>query len=320
MIKWLFMKFYKFKIAFLFLFLMFVPVITVNLYPHHKAETERGNIITVFDCELNACIDISEFEYLTGVVCAEMPAQFHTEALKAQAVAARTYFWQKGQCSKHPDAHICTDSSHCQAYKSCEKLKNQWGNDYEKYYNKIAQAVKDTGNEIIVYKGEPISAVFHSTSSGKTENSSDVWGGDKPYLKSVESTEDELSPKYSSSVTVSLDEFKDKIKSAQNNVDFGKELLSDIRFTEGGAVEKIKIGGVDFKGVQIRTLFSLASANFDIDIIGDDVVFDVRGYGHGVGMSQYGANFMAEKGKGYKDILKKYYTDVDIVSADTIVK
>lgn len=298
---------------------MFVPVITVNLYPHSNRKDTRENIVTVFDCKLNTIVDMSESEYITGVVSAEMPAQFHSEALKAQAVAARTYLRQKGNCSNHPEAYICTDSAHCQAYKSRDEMQKQWGSDFEKYHTKITRAVKDTGSEIIVYDGEPISAVFHSTSSGKTENSSDVWGGDKPYLKSVESSEDEFSPKFSSSVTISLNEFKEKIKSANSDVDFDKELISDIRLTEGGAVENIKIGSVDFKGVQIRSLFSLASANFDIDIVGQDVVFDVRGYGHGVGMSQYGANFLAEKGKNYKEILKKYYTGVDIVKSDKAV-
>ena len=307
------MKFFKTKVAIFIIFVTALPIIIGSLCIADKIPSSSSTSVTIYDTATLSYIKLTPEDYLTGVVAAEMPAEFHIEALKAQAVAARTYMVQKGRCSNYPDAAVCTDSSHCQAYKSPDKLRSQWGDNFGKYYNKISTAVHTTENEIIVYKGEPISAVFHSTSSGKTENASDVWGSSRPYLVSVDSRSDFAGPEFASSKKVHLEEFKQVIKSANKSADFTREIVSDIRLTKGGSVATLSLGGVPFKGVEIRKLFGLNSANFTIDIIGSDVIFDVRGYGHGVGMSQYGANFMAEKGGTYTDILKKYYTGVDIV-------
>lgn len=292
--------------------LILTPIITVKLYPRKEKITFGSEEIKVYNCANNVIMTVKTEEYIAGVVAAEMPADFHTEALKAQAVAARTYLVEKGSCSNHPEANICTDSTHCQAYKSVDELKKQWGEDFAKNYTKISSAVVATSGEIILYDGEPISAVFHSTSSGRTEDSEDVWGSSRPYLKSVDSSVDENSPKYASSKTVSLDRFKEIIKEARSSADFNKSLISDVVTTDGGSVNTVKIGGETFKGTEIRKLFDLDSANFVIDVADSDVIFDVRGYGHGVGMSQYGANFMAIDGSDYIEILKKYYTDVRI--------
>ncbi|MBQ8525527.1 MAG: stage II sporulation protein D [Clostridia bacterium] len=314
------MNFFKTKIAFFIISLMLTPIFTVKLFPVQDNDVPIDREINVFDTETGSVVTMKLEEYITGVVAAEMPAEFHTEALKAQAVAARTYFVNKRGCSNHAGADICTDSSHCQAYKTVDVLKTQWGSNFKKYYNKISSAVYDTSGEIILYDGEPISAVFHSTSSGRTENAADVWGNSRPYLTSVESAEDAKSPKFASAHTVSLDEFKSEIMSESSDVNFEDGLISDIKTTAGGAVDVMKIGGVDFKGTKIREIFGLNSANFTVDIIGSDVIFDVRGYGHGVGMSQYGAFFMAENGSDYKEIIKKYYSGVDISSIDNIEK
>lgn len=309
------MKFFKTKIAFILIFLMLTPVITVKLIPNKVARKYENPEINIFDTSSNKIFTMKTEEYITCVVAAEMPADFHSEALKAQAVAARTYLIKKGSCSNNAQADICTDSSHCQAFSDVEQLKEKWGKDFKQYYNKISTAVYDTAGEIITYEGEPISAVFHSTSSGRTESSSDVWGSSRPYLQSVESSADEKSPKYASSKTVSLEEFKNIIKQENSDANFDLSLISDVKTTEGGAVSTIKIGGVEFKGTKIRELFNLRSANFTIDVIDNDVVFDVRGYGHGVGMSQYGADFMAKSGSDYTQILKKYYQGVKITQS-----
>lgn len=302
------MNFLKFKISFLILLMIFAPIVTAKVFFVPAEKNNFDNVIKVYDIQKAKIIEMKTEDYIAGVVSAEMPADFHPEALKAQAVAARTYLSEKGACQKYEGADICTDSSHCQAYKSVETLKQQWGDDFARYYNKICTAVYDTKGEILLYDGEPISAVFHSTSSGRTQNSSDVWGNSVPYLVSVESPLDKLSPRYASSVTISLEDFKAKIKNADSNADFDNYLISDIHHTSGGMVESANIGGVLFSGTEIRNIFALNSASFNLDIIGDDVVFDVRGYGHGVGMSQYGANYMAESGSDYQSILKKYYT------------
>lgn len=251
--------------------------------------------------------------YLIGVLAAEMPASFHEEALKAQAVAARTFIYNAMQSEEndtaHPGADVCTDSSHCQAWLSEEDMVEKQGKEwYNTYYSKLMNAVKSTEGEIVTYNYEPIVAVFHSTASGRTENSEDVWGGSYPYLKSVESTGDEESPKFSSTVTVE----KTEVCRVLGVTD---AKAYDVVRSEGGAVLTINIGGYLFKGSDIRSYFNLNSSNFEIEETENDFVFHVKGCGHGVGLSQYGANSMAKEGKTYQDILTTYYTDVTLTKS-----
>ena len=164
----------------------------------------------------------------------------------------------------------------------------------------------------MIYNNEPIKAVFHSTSNGRTQNASDVWEGDVPYLMSVESPGEELSPSYKSELVKSVDEFKKAFK--DYNVGFGKTLIGKINRSESGSVKTIEIGDKIFKGTEIRSIFGLRSASFDVKVSGEKITFYVTGNGHGVGMSQYGANFLASTGSKYKDILKKYYTGVEIIN------
>ncbi len=305
------MKFFKTKIAILILLMYITPCIIGISFSQKISE----KTINVWDAKNKIILNISVNDYLIGVVAAEMPVEFESEALKAQAVAARTYLINKVKCENNESCDICTDPAHCQAYKSPNELKKQWGKDYHKNYKKIYNAVFDTKNRIIVYENQPISAVFHSTSSGKTENSEDVWSKSLPYLKSVESSYDINSPKYNSQAVFTLDEFR-KILCMSNDIDFDDKIIGKITYTDGGSVEHIEIGSKTFKGTEIRNLFDLNSANFSVDIRGDEVCFNVKGYGHGVGLSQYGANFMAQAGNNYVEILKKYYTGVDIVNTD----
>lgn len=262
--------------------------------------------------------EIKEFkleDYLFGVVAGEMPANFHIEALKAQSVAARTYILNKAAQTDadHPNADVCTDPTHCKAYLSDAEIAEKFGADWqEKYGGKIRECIDETKGEIAVYNGEPIEAVFHSTGSGKTENAKDVWGGDVPYLVSVDSPGDEMSPNFYSEITVSKDEFQSVISEAA-----GAECaayVGDVQHNETGSVSKIDLGGKVFSGTQVRAMFSLPSTNFTIEDIGDSFVFRTRGKGHGVGMSQYGAEYYAENGMNYKDILKLYYKGIEIVN------
>lgn len=256
-------------------------------------------------------------EYIVGVVCAEMPASFELEALKAQAVATRSYTISKINASsddtvmQHKGADICTDFAHCQAYTSKDEAYDSWGSNAKKYYEKIENAVFSTSDEIITYEGEVINAVFHASNGGRTENSKDVWGGDLPYLTSVESFGEALAPKYKSNVTLKTEEFKKILSSQYPDIKFDK-LIGESTFTSGGSVSEIELGNKKIKGTDVRKLFGLYSANFSAKIKDDSIIFNVSGHGHGVGMSQYGANAMAADGKSYTEILSKYYTDTKI--------
>ena len=309
------------------LFLIFILIITLAIplfiyfkYGRYKEPTpEAEDVISVYIHSEDRIENMSKSQYLKEVVSAEMPANFHIEALKAQAVAARSYlnarlsaYKKSEKPPEHKGADICTNSSHCKAWISKDKRMELWGKDADSSWDKIERAVDETAGEIITYNNEVISAVFHSTSSGRTESSKDVWGGDRPYLVSVESPGDLYSPKFKSEKTVSLDEFKKVVSDNVENVDFSKELVGEIVRSEAGGIISISVGGVEIKGSKLRNLFDLRSSNINITVSGDSVSFDVTGYGHGVGMSQYGANYLASQGMGYVDILKTYYQGVEI--------
>ena len=265
-------------------------------------------------------------EYLVCVVSAEVPASFHKEAIKAQAVAARTYIYNKHKKfaenpslapNEHKDASVCTDYTHCCAYYSKEKLREIHGEEWMKnYYDKIVSCVRETEGEIILYDGEPITASFHASSGGcRTENSGDVWTSDLPYLVSVESPGEDKREGYNTVVTVSCDEFKEKINTKYPQAgltDDRNNWLGDISYTQGNSVDRIKIGNAVIRGTEMRSLFGLKSACFEISMLDDKITFNVHGSGHGVGMSQHGANIMANSGKKYVDILKWYYTGVEV--------
>ncbi|MCI5970984.1 MAG: stage II sporulation protein D [Oscillospiraceae bacterium] len=300
-----------------------LPFLAVNMRKTPKEE-KKNNIefdsdskISVYINDEKNCVEMPFEEYITGVVCAEMPALFEVEAIKAQAVATRTYTASKIKASSanadntHSGAAVCTNPAHCQAYISKKEAYQKWGENAETFYNKISSAVFSTKGEILTYQDEPIRAVFHSSNSGRTENAADVWGGDFPYLKSVESGGENLSPKYQTEYTVDYNVFADTIKAEYPDADLTK-FVGNITRTEGGSVNTIEIFGNEIKGTKMRSLFMLKSANFDIKKEGQNVIFTVHGYGHGVGMSQYGANYMASQGKNYVEILQNYYQGAQI--------
>lgn len=259
-------------------------------------------------------------EYLYGVVSSEMPASFEQEALKAQAVVARTYtIYKITNGSKHENANICDDSKCCQAWISKEARFEKWNeSERENNWSKIVNAVDTTKGKIITYDGKPINAFFHSNSGGKTEIASSVWGGkDEPYLQAVETSGEGNYTQYSSEVILTKSEFVDKIKQYHSNfeIDFSNENQIEIlEYTEGQRIKTIKLGNLELTGTEIRNIFGLKSAKFEISVDGENVKFKVIGYGHGVGMSQTGADSMAKEGKNYEEIIKHYYTGVEIVN------
>ncbi len=281
---------------------------------------KQYNVVKLWHAKTSTVEEIALDEYLYGVVSAEMPASFEEEALKAQAVVARTYTIYKimNNANKHEGADICDDSACCQAWISKEDRFAKWNEqDRESNWNKIVASVNSTKGKIITYEGKPINAFFHSNSGGKTETTLNVWGGDGyPYLQSVATSGEEAYSQYQSEVTLTKQTFIDKIKEkhADFEIDFAQEnAIQVLEYTEAGRVKTIRIGNKEFSGVEVRTLLGLKSANFTITIEGDNLKFSVIGYGHGVGMSQTGADSMAKQGSNYEEIIKHFYTGVEIV-------
>ena len=257
-------------------------------------------------------------QYLLGVVSSEMPASFEIEALKAQAVVARTYtIYKITEEKKHENADICDDSKCCQAWISKEDRFARWNEEErESNWSKIEEAVNSTKGEIVKYEGKPINAFFHSNSGGTTDTATAVWGGaNYPYLQAVETSGEDAYTQYSSEMVLSKEEFANKIREyhSEFQIDYSLENQIEIlSYTEGERVKEIKIGNLNLSGVEIRNIFKLKSAKFEINIDGENIKFNVIGYGHGVGMSQTGADSMARQGKNYEDIIKHFYTGVEI--------
>ncbi len=257
-------------------------------------------------------------KYIVGVVSAEMPANFELEALKAQALAARTYLVNQ---MMNPDAEVpegahVTDTINHQVYKNETELREQWGPDFQENYSKIVKAVLETKGQVLTYKNQPITAAFFSTGNGFTENSGAYWENDFPYLKSVESPWDTESPKFNDQKIVSVSEFEQKLGVSLTNDD---SVGTIIEKTPGKRVASVSIGGKTFTGRQIREKLELRSTDFTWYRKNDQIVINTKGYGHGVGMSQYGANGMAEDGSTYQDIVKHYYQGIAIAKSETLL-
>ena len=263
-------------------------------------EDKQENVVTIYRTN-GSVLELSMTNYLIGVVAGEMPASFPIEALKAQSVVARTYALNSINHGK-----TLTDSTSTQVYKDENQMKQLWGSNYNLYYNKIKDAVTSTNNLAIYYNGTYIDAVYHSTSNGVTEDALNVWGNNIPYLKSVSSYWDQNASSYMKTIT-------------KNETDIinllGLEKLDNIEIIErngSGRVEKIKLGDKIYTGIELRNLLGLRSTDFEIIKDNDIVSITTKGYGHGVGMSQYGAKGMAEEGYNFRDILNHYYVGVQI--------
>lgn len=273
----------------------------------------------VLDESTDKIIEIPDRDFIYGVVAAEMPAKFEVEALKAQAVASYTYFCRarnlnrnKAKNSGKKNYDFTINTQKLSNYISEDEMKKRWGTQFNECYSKIKNAVDSVFGEVIESDGDLILAVYHAISSGKTEKSADVFGGDLTYLTNVESPGDKLAVGYETTVSVEKNKMREILSSKLKNCDFEcspKNWIGKITRTEGGMVKEIEICSNVVKGIDVRSMFALRSSDFNIDFdeATDKFIFTVRGYGHGVGMSQRGAQYMAVNGKNYKEILAWYY-------------
>ena len=286
-----------------------------------KYEYSKFGTIRLYHSKTGEVEELPIDEYLYGVVSSEMPASYDIEALKAQAVVARTYtiYQIKNSKGKHDNADICDNFACCQAWLSKDDRMAKWSEDErETNWKKIVNAVDSTQGKIITYNGEVIDAFFHSNSGGITETASNVWGGQNfPYLKSVETSGEDGYSEYNSEVEITKQDFVNKIKEKHQEtiIDFDEiDCIKILEFTESGRVKTIKIGNIQIAGTELRSLFGLKSTNFNFEIKDNSVVFFVKGYGHGVGMSQTGANSLAKQGSTYENIIKYFYNNVEIIN------
>lgn len=317
-----------FLYVFIILLVFFIlPALIVKSCQNPSDDIEEGQeeqILKILDVQNNKVLEMELEEYLKCVVAAEMPATFESEALKAQAVAARTFTLRRmeGTIQAHPKYDICTDPSCCQAFVSEDKRLKIWQDaglsvaDSVLRWEKIEKAVDETKGKVLVYNGALISALYHSTSGGKTENSEDYFVSAVPYLRSVESLYE--GDNYTDiHTTISLENFLSVLKTKYPDFKINEnKIAQNIKinsYTTGGKVKEITIGNLTFTGREIRELFDLRSSGFEIDVSGKNIVFITNGYGHGVGMSQYGANGYAKQGYKYDEILLHYYQDVEII-------
>ncbi|MCR4429748.1 MAG: stage II sporulation protein D [Tepidanaerobacteraceae bacterium] len=294
-----------------------------------KLESKQGrqeNSVALYINSIKKIEKIPLEEYVKGVVAAEMPAGFDMEAIKAQAVAARTYVylrWKKNGgsgCSLHPEADVCDDPTHCQAWITKGEMLRKWGIfSYYHYYSKINQAVSATEGMILLYDGKPIDPLFFSTSNGKTENSEEVWEKYIPYLRSVTSPGEETSPRFLVIKQIPVDDVVDKLRQKWPDIIIDSKnperQWKVLEFSAGGRIKTMQLGNKVIKGTEFRQLFDLNSTDIKWERTGKNIKFTCIGFGHGVGMSQYGANAMARNGATFVDILKHYYTGVEIKKA-----
>ena len=257
--------------------------------------------------------------YLLGVLRAEMPASFEEEALKAQAIAARTYTLYRirgGGSANHPDADACDDHTCCKAYLSAEQAAANWGSMAIYYEEKLARAVSETDGEVILYDGAPILAVFFSSADGSTQGAGDVWLNDLPYLQKVSSPEtEELVPNYYSVSTFTAAEFKSLFLAAKPDADLSGNpdgWIRDIVRNASDYVASVTVGGIKLRGNDLRTILSLRSPSFTVAYKDGSFTFHVTGYGHGVGMSQYGANILAKQGLSAEEIVQHYFSNTTV--------
>lgn len=299
------------KIILFLVVIILIPVLIVKL-DYNKVLLKNSNfgyvenkIIKVKEHSTGNIIEVPIEEYVLGVVAGELPASFDIESLKAQAVASRTYVLKKAMNNNKYDV---TDTTEDQVYINETKRKEKWKKNYDEYNKKFKEAVNSTKKEVILYNDNLIEALFFSTSNGYTENSEDVFTSNKPYLVSVESNWDTVSPSFNSTNEISKSEFLLNLGLKNTN----EINITNIEKTNTGRIKTLVVNGTKFKSSDIRKIFSLKSTSFNIKINNDKVIFEVKGFGHGVGMSQYGANGMAKQGYNYKDILRHYYSNCDI--------
>ena len=291
--------------------------------PIKEYEYAKYGTIKLLHSKTGEVEELALDDYLVNVVSAEMPANFEVEALKAQAVVARTYTIYKVINKKHDNADICDDSTCCQAYITKEDRLARWEESLrESNWKKIVDCVNETKGIIATYGNQPINAFFHSNSGGTTATAVNVWGGgDYPYLQVVETVGEEGYTQYASEVVLSREDLLNKLKAKYSDIAINfdnDEDLKVLEHTESGRVKTIKFGNHSISGVEARSLLGLKSTNFEITKEGNTIKFSVKGYGHGVGMSQTGADAMAKQGSNYEEIIKHFYVGVELKDVNSI--
>ena len=271
-------------------------------------QQKTSDSFRICDMQTDTVSVMAAKDYVFGVVAAEMPALYDTEALKAQAVAAYTLACRRRADNKDKSYDITTDYTVDQSYISKADAEKRWGDKAAEYSKKIESAVAAVENLAVTYGGEPITAVYHAISSGRTEDCRDIWGGSLPYLKPVSSPGDKLAPDYTSEVKVSAEELQKKLGDECKLSGDPAAYFGEPKRTESGSVLTVPVCGTDISGGKIRSIFDLRSLNYSVKYADGSFTFTVRGYGHGVGMSQYGADYMAKQGNNFKEILTYYYT------------
>lgn len=297
----------------LFAFIVGVP--TALVLPFHTLKEQEETVlakdkdisISVVRSENDEVEEVELEEYIVGVVASEMPANFEIEALKAQAVAARTYVMKSNG--------EVTDTTETQVYRDTEELKDIWKDKYDENLAKIREAVHSTVGQVITYNGELITASFFSTSNGYTESAKEVWGEDIPYLQSVVSPWDMDTKKFLVEETLSVEDVEAKLGVQLSDGQVG--IVHS--YTEGKRIDEIMFGKMVLTGKEVREKLGIRSTDFAMEKKGNEVIVITKGYGHGVGMSQYGANALATQGKSYKDILTYYYKGVEIETYERIL-
>jgi len=298
------------KILLFFTLIVLVPYIVVTILIRRQEVDfffSSNTTVRVLRSATNEIEVVPLEEYIMGVIAGEMPASFELEALKAQAVASRSYVMYHMLKNKNNNYDVI-DTVTNQVYLDSDTLRNRWGSHYDEYAKKIMTAVKETSYQYLVYKGQVAEALFFSTSTGYTENSEDVFVSAVPYLRSVPSPWDNISPAFSNSTDYSVEEFCRLLK-IQNSQTIQTTILET---TAAGRIKKIKINEKTFTGKEVASLLRLKSSFFTITVDKNKVYISTKGYGHGVGMSQYGAQGMAQAGYTYDEILTYYYTGVEI--------
>lgn len=279
-----------------------------NISTHHKTEEFK-----VLNTNTGKIENISRSDYLEGVVAAEMPAMYNEEAIKAQAVAAYTFALYRKNENKDKDYDITDSELVDQKYITISEAREKWGENADLYQSKIKNAVKSVEGEYIAFNKEPILALYHAISGGKTESCLSVFGQDLPYLTERDSSGDLFNENYISLLNIPCDEFAKKLSSTVNFSDDTENWISNITYRSNGYVESVTICEKLLSGIEIRKYLGLRSANFDVSYNDGTFNFTVRGYGHGVGLSQYGAEYMANQGGTYTEILKWYYANCEIL-------
>jgi stage II sporulation protein D len=322
-------------------FLVFIAIVIPGLVVKHAPAVQeselqsspysvivaepQGPIITVFRTKEQRIIELQIEDYVRGVVAAEMPIEFSLEALKAQALAARTYIVRRMLAEDTSNVPVpgalVTDTVIHQAYASEQQLKERWGRRYNEYRAKLEMAVQETSGKLLLYQGEPIQAAFFSTSNGFTENSEEYWKDKVPYLRSVPSPWDQaISPRYESSMDLTTKELSAKLGLSEAVTANSSSYIRLLGMTSGGRIQQVRIGGKTFTGREIREKLGLPSSHFSWKIQNGRARFTTYGYGHGVGMSQYGAQGMALEGKTAEEIVTYYYSGIEIGTMSSLLK